>query len=258
MNRNVVWGGLLLLLAAGVAIAAAANRARPPAVASARVVAVFPHDPKAFTQGLVVHDGALYEGTGLEGESSLRRVDLESGRVEARVDLDKSYFGEGIAILDGKIFQLTWRNRVAFVYDVETLAFVRSIRYSGEGWGLTSDGKRLYLSDGSATLKIVDPQTFNVVERIPVTDRKRPVNRLNELEYIDGEIWANIWHSDRIARISPKTGDVLAWIDLSDLYPKRPSKEHVLNGIAYDAASKRVFVTGKNWPKLYEIEVVPR
>jgi glutamine cyclotransferase len=256
-------GRRLWLLAAGVgtAIAAAATgaaRERTIPVSQIRVVAEFPHDPQAFTQGLVIHQGTLYEGTGLEGESSLRRVDLKSGRVKARMDLEKPYFGEGIAVLDGTIYQLTWRNRLAILYDLESMAFQRTIRYAGEGWGLTTDGKQLILSDGSATLKYLKPATFEVTRRLTVKAGKKPIDNLNELEYINGEIWANIWHSDRIARISPETGDVLGWIDLSALWPlkERPTKEYVLNGIAYDAAEKRIFVTGKNWPKLYEIELV--
>jgi glutamine cyclotransferase len=263
ITRKAIWGWVVVLFgAAGAALAAAAvvGRERAATTSAVRVVSEHPHDPEAFTQGLVFHAGKLYEGTGLEGKSTLRRVDLTTGRVEARHDLADTYFGEGIAILDGRIYQLTWRNRVAIVYDLETMQFLKTVRYSGEGWGLTTDGRRLILSDGSSTLKVVNPATFDVVERIPVTDRKRPVSNLNELEYIDGEIWANIWHSDRIARISPETGQVVGWIDLGALYPasKRPSREHVLNGIAYDAEEKRIFVTGKNWPKLFEIEMVPR
>jgi glutaminyl-peptide cyclotransferase len=251
--------GALIGLAC-LTIGRAANRDRPAAVSTVRIVAEFPHDPKAFTQGLVLHDGWLYEGTGLEGQSSLRRVELKSGRVDARMDLVKPYFGEGIAILDGKIYQLTWRNRRALVYDLKTMTYLKSFRYAGEGWGLTTDGKHLILSDGSSTLKFLDPQTFDVIKKLPVKAGKRPVDHLNELEYLGGEIWANLWYSDQIARISAETGDVLGWIDLASLYPaaQRPSKEHVLNGIAYDPTEKRIFVTGKNWPKLYEIEIETR
>ncbi len=248
---------LVLSAVISTAICGAANRDKAPSVSTARVVAEYPHDPKAFTQGLVVHDGWLYEGTGLEGFSSLRRVELKTGRVASRMELVKPFFGEGIAILDEKIFQLTWRNRRVLVYDLKTLKYVKSIAYTGEGWGLTTDGTRFILSDGSSTLKILDPQTMDVVKKLPVKAGKLEINQLNELEYVDGEIWANIWYSDRIVRISPDTGAVLGWIDLASLYPleRRPSKEHVLNGIAYDAIEKRIFVTGKNWPKLYEIKV---
>ncbi len=249
---------VLLLAAFGVVIAAAANRDRGVPVSKFRVVAEFPHDARAFTQGLVVHNGTMYEGTGLEGQSTLRRVDLETGDVLTRRDLIKPYFGEGVAILDGTIYQLTWQNRLAILYDLESMDYQKSIRYSGEGWGLTTDGKQLILSDGSSTLKFLDPATFEVTRRVVVKAAKKPINNLNELEYINGEIWANIWRSDRIARISPDTGEVLAWIDLASLWParQRPDNEHVLNGIAYDAQQKRIFVTGKNWPKLYEIELV--
>jgi glutamine cyclotransferase len=247
----------VLLGAVGIAIAAAAARDHAIPVNRFRVVAEFPHDPQAFTQGLAFHDGMLYEGTGLEGESSLRRVDLESGKVTLRMDLEKPYFGEGIAILEGKIFQLTWRNRLAILYDLKSMKFLKTIRYTGEGWGLTTDGRQLILSDGSSTLKFLKPATFEVTRRLAVKAAKKPIHNLNELEFVDGEIWANIWYSDRIARISPDTGDVVGWIDLSTLWPlrDRPSKEHVLNGIAYDAETKRIFVTGKNWPKLYAIEL---
>lgn len=258
MTRKAVgiWS-LLLTGVAGMAIAAAATREPTIPVSRFRIVAAFPHDPAAFTQGLIFHDGTLYEGTGLQGESSLRRVELETGRVEARRDLDQPYFGEGIALLNNTIYQLTWRNRFAILYDVDTLKFQKTVHYAGEGWGLTSDGKHLILSDGSSTLKFLSPATFEVVKRLAVKAAKKPVNNLNELEYIDGEVWANLWHSDRIARIDPDSGEVVGWIDLTTLYPlqKRPSKEHVLNGIAYDAEKKRIFVTGKNWPKLYEIEL---
>ena len=257
MRRNSIWIWCVLLIGAAGAVYAAANRERAVPTAGFRVRAEFPHDPAAFTQGLTIHAGVMYEGTGLEGESSLRRVDLKTGRVAARQNLDKPYFGEGIAILNDKIYQLTWRNRTAIVYDLQNLGYVKSIRYAGEGWGLTTDGESLIMSDGSSTLKILNPDTFETVKRLTVKAGKTPVSHLNELEFIDGEVWANIWHSDRIVRISPATGEVLGWIDLSSLYPlrQRPSKEHVLNGIAYDADQKRIFVTGKNWPKIYEIEV---
>jgi glutamine cyclotransferase len=248
----------LLIAAASLGIVMAAARLESsPAAATVRVVAEFPHDPSAFTQGLAIHGGALYEGTGMEGQSSLRRVELETGRIEARQDLDRAYFGEGIAIHGDRIYQLTWRNRLAVVYDLKTLQYLKTIRYSGEGWGLTSDGEHLILSDGSSVLKVVDPETFRLVRRISVKDGRRSLDKLNELEFVRGEIWANVWYSDRIARIDPDTGAVVAWVDLSEVYPRRlrRSKEYVLNGIAYDAEHDRIFVTGKNWPKLYEIEL---
>ncbi len=248
----------LVVVGAAVGIAAALPRAAVLPVDTVRVVASYPHDPQAFSQGLVIADGILYEGTGTFGASSLRQVDLKTGRVERIVPLGQEYFGEGIALLGDKIFQLTWKNRLAIVYDRETLAPTSSFRYSGEGWGLTTDGKELILSDGTSYLRFLSAETFEVLRRVQVRTARGPVDQLNELEYVDGEIYANIWYSDRIARISPKTGAVLGWIDLSTLYPlsQRPSREHVLNGIAYDATSKHLYVTGKNWPRLYQVEVV--
>lgn len=230
-----------------------ARRAEPGGF---KVVAAYPHDPNAFTQGLTIHEGQLYEGTGQYGASTLRRVDLATGRPEKQRALGPQYFGEGIAILDGLVYQLTWQNGVVVVYDLDTFEVQRTMRYTGEGWGLTHDGRQLIMSDGSATLRFRDPKTFAVTREIVVRAAGVPVTRLNELEYIDGEIWANIWYDDRIARISPADGNVLGFVDLATLYPASArSSEAVLNGIAYDAAAKRLFVTGKNWPQLYEIEV---
>jgi glutaminyl-peptide cyclotransferase len=230
-----------------------------PAQWAGKVVAAYPHDHTAFTQGLLIHDGVLYEGTGLYGRSSLRRVMLETGRVEELRELNAIYFGEGIAMLGGRLYQLTWRSRSGFIYDPGTFDVLGTFHYDGEGWGLTSDGRYLILSDGTATLRFIDPKTFEVVRRITAIADGKPVERINELEYVRGEIWANIWYQDRIVRLSPATGQVLGWIDLGGLYagPER-SSEDVLNGIAYDAAADRVFVTGKNWPQLYEIQTVPR
>jgi glutaminyl-peptide cyclotransferase len=262
-SRSYKW--LVIWALGGVAVAVAAwaqfgtQLARGSAVASFKVVAVYPHDANAFTQGLAIDAGQLYEGTGQYGASSVRRVDLASGRVEKQRALNGRYFGEGIAILGGLLYQLTWQNGVGVVYDLESFNVQRTFEYAGEGWGLTHDGQQLILSDGTATIRFLDPQTFAVVREIEVRDGGKPVIKLNELEYIDGEIWSNIWYEDRIARISPATGEVLGWIDLSTLYPVTArSSEAVLNGIAYDAAAKRLFVTGKNWPQLYEIEVSGR
>lgn len=226
---------------------------------TAKVITEFPHDPTAFTQGLVVVDGQMYEGTGKKGESTLRKVDLKTGRVELFVPLEPDLFGEGITVLGDKIYQLTWQNRIGLVYDLKTLRPAKTFRYSGEGWGLTHDGKRLILSDGTALLRFIDPQTFEVVKRLRVTSSNGPVDKLNELEFVKGEIFANIWYQDRIARISPESGEIVGWIDLAAIYParRRASKEEVLNGIAYDENSGRLFVTGKNWPKVYEIELAP-
>jgi len=254
------WLLLLALAVAGVAAAAALPRDKAVPIDGFRVVAAYPHDPNAFCQGLVVADGVMYEGTGQHGNSSVRQVDLATGRVERIVPLDRAYFGEGIAVLKGQLYQLTWQNRLAIVYDLASLTPISSFRYSGEGWGLTTDGEQLIMSDGSATLRFLDPATFDVKRRLTVRTRTGQLDKLNELEYVSGEIYANVWYTDRIARISPKTGEVLGWIDLSSLWParQRPSKEHVLNGIAYDEQNQRLYVTGKNWPQLYHIEVVTK
>jgi glutaminyl-peptide cyclotransferase len=258
-SRRILIGiGLMALLVVSLAAALPFRTTQP--VAGVRVVNVFPHDPQAFSQGLVIADSVLYEGTGQNGESSLREVELTTGRVLRMVPLSRDYFGEGITVLGDRIYQLTWKNRIGFVYDRQTFAPVSSFRYTGEGWGLTTDGEHLIMSDGTATIRFLDPKTFDVVRRIDVRSGRNRIDKLNELEYVEGEIWANIWYSDRIVRIAPKTGEVTGWIDLSTLYPprERPSREHVLNGIAYDAAAKRLFVTGKLWPKLYEIEIVEK
>jgi len=227
-----------------------------PTLWTADVVATFPHDPEAFTQGLHVYDGQLYESTGQYGRSSIRRVDLRSGRVEQSVPLNFTYFGEGMTILGGRIYQLTWKSQTAFVYDLASFELLDTKRYRGEGWGLTHDGEALIVSDGSATLSYYDPDDFELLRTLEVHDQGRSVTLLNELEYVDGEIWANIWYDDRIVRISPETGEVLAWIDLSRLLPRlQRSADAVLNGIAYDAEADRLFVTGKNWSQLFEIEL---
>jgi glutaminyl-peptide cyclotransferase len=223
------------------------------------VIASFPHDRNAFTQGLVVHAGKLLEGTGQYGSSSLRRVDIESGRVERLHPLPDAYFGEGITVFANRIYQVTWQNRTGFVYDVETFEQLGAFRFDGEGWGLTNDGTHLILSDGTPSLRFIDPETFAVVRALTVREGDRPLPRLNELEYVDGEIWANVWYDDRVARISPTDGEVLGWIDLASLYPRaQRGSEAVVNGIAYDAPTGRLFVTGKNWPQLFEIEVPGR
>jgi glutaminyl-peptide cyclotransferase len=222
-----------------------------------KIVNTFPHDPQAFTQGLEFHDGYLYEGTGQYGKSSLRRVELRTGRIVQIHRLPNEYFGEGITILGDKIYQLTWQNGVCFVYDKRTFRQITQFRYYGEGWGLTNDGKHLIMSDGSETITFRDPETFAEVRRITVRAQGKPVKNLNELEYIEGEIWANIWYSDIIARIDPSTGIVKAWVDMEGLPVKNRDIEAVMNGIAYDRQNKRIFVTGKNWDKLFEIELVP-
>jgi glutamine cyclotransferase len=223
------------------------------------VVAEYPHDPNAFTQGLQYVDGELYEGTGLNGASSLRRVALETGEVLQQVDLDDAYFGEGITVVEDQIYQLTWQSNVGFIYDRESFARQEEFSYPTEGWGITYDGEQLIMSDGSATLRRWDPETLAEVGRVDVVDQGRPITRLNELEYINGEVFANIWQTNRIARIDPATGHVTGWIDLTGLLDPEDITQRVdvLNGIAYDAENDRLFVTGKWWPKLYEIDLAP-
>ncbi len=222
------------------------------------VVHVYPHDPQAFTQGLVYHEGVLYEGTGLRGRSTLRRVELATGTVLQEHALDAQYFGEGITLFDDTLIQLTWQSNIGFVYDRETFAQLRDFTYPTEGWGLTHDGTRLIMSDGTATLFFLDPVTLEHVGQVDVVDANGAVTRLNELEYVNGEVFANIWQTDRVARIDPLTGRVVGWIDLSGLLSAadRQQSVDVLNGIAYDAATDRLFVTGKLWPKLFEIDLV--
>lgn len=251
------WLLLLLLVILGGAGLAAAVRTTSTPVHRVEVVNVFPHDSEAFCQGLVHADGRLFEGTGQYGASSLREIELETGRILRRVDLDERVFGEGITLWGDSIVQLTWRERRAYVYDRDTFGYRQTFRYQGEGWGLTHDGTRLIMSDGTATLRFLDPATFREVRRVTVHDGRRRINHLNELEYVRGEILANVWYEDMIARISPEDGRVLGWLDLRDLWParERPDREYVLNGIAYDAAHDRLFVTGKNWPRLYEIRI---
>jgi glutamine cyclotransferase len=249
---------VLVLAMAPIGFSATAEDDEPTPVYSYKIVNTFPHDRRAYTQGIVYLDGELFEGTGLNGRSSLRRVELESGRVLERRTLLPSYFGEGITILNDRIYQLTWKSGVGFVYERASMKLVREFRYGVEGWGITHDGKRLIMSDGTSTLYFWDPDTLLETGRLTVRDGGVRVENLNELEYIDGEIYANIWMQERIARISPETGKVLAWIDLTGILEKRGRGEDVLNGIAWDATGKRLFVTGKLWPKLFEIELVPK
>lgn len=249
-----VFAVLLLLVPA----TAAAQEARAP-IQSYEVVASFPHDPGAFTQGLLFLDGVLYESTGLNGRSSIRKVDLATGRVLQKRDVDARYFGEGIVAWKDRLIEITWREGVAFVYDLNSFEPKSTFAYQGEGWGLTHDGKRLIMSDGTDELRFLDPETYAETGRLRVTDGGGSVFNLNEIEWVEGEVWANIWGSDWIARIDPATGKVKAWIDMTGLLPAadRSGAEDVLNGIAYDAQARRVLVTGKLWPKLYEIRVKP-
>lgn len=224
------------------------------------LINAWPHDREAFTQGLVFYEGKFLESTGQYGESTLRRVEMETGRVLQSVDVAPQYFAEGITLLGGKVYQLTWQNQAGFVYDPATFERVGSFRYDGEGWGLTNDGQSLILSDGTSQIRFLDPQTFAVRRTISVTDRGRPLRDINELEYVKGEIYANVWHSDRVARIDPQTGRLTGWIDLTGLLPAsdRGGAEAVLNGIAYDERGDRLFVTGKLWPKLFEVKIKER
>lgn len=218
----------------------------------------WPHDRRAYTQGLIFHDGVLWESTGQYGSSSLRKVELKTGKVIKQISVPRNYFAEGMTVFHDKVFQLTWQEQKGFIYDPVTFQKQGEFSYTGEGWGLTHDGESLIMSDGSEQIRFLDPSTLRTTRTISVTDRGEPVVQLNELEYIEGEIYANIYQTDRIARIEPKTGKVLAWIDLSGLLPvkDRTGDEDVLNGIAYDEEGKRLFVTGKMWPKLFEIEIV--
>lgn len=227
---------------------------------SYRVIHTYPHDKNAFTQGLEYRDGFLYEGTGIPGRSSVRKVELTTGRVLQEFDVPQPFFGEGITVVGNQIIELTWQSQTGFVYDKADFRVLRSIQYPGEGWGLTNDGKQIYMSDGTSQIRVWDPATLKEVRRITVKDGNMPVTELNELEFVKGEIYANVWQTDRIARISPADGKVLGWIDLSGILPEadRTNPDAVLNGIAYDAASDRLFVTGKLWPKLFEIKLVPK
>lgn len=245
-------------VAATAAVWAFARAGEPP-VQTLRSVAAYPHDAEAFTQGLVIRDGTLYESTGLYGRSSVRRDDLKTGEVKKLAPLDERIFGEGCTVLGGELFLVTWQEKTGYVFDAGDLTFKRAFRYSGEGWGLTDDGKSLILSDGTAVLRFLDPKDAKVVKRLPVRDAGRPVEKLNELEFIDGEIYANIWYSDRIARISAETGEVGGWLDASPLrrgLALANPREDVLNGIAYDRDAKKLYLTGKRWPRLFEVEIV--
>lgn len=222
-----------------------------------QIVNIWPHDSNAFTQGLILVDGTLLESTGQEGSSSLRRVELETGKILKKVDVPLPYFAEGIAVLNGKVYQLTWQHQLGFIYDLQSLERVGEFTYPGEGWGLTTDGQSLIVSDGSSRLKYLDPSSFRVTKTITVVDGLTPVNNLNELEFVQGEIYANVWHDERVAVIDPQSGRVKEWIDLTGLIPEGEleDEEAVLNGIAYDEANNKLFVTGKLWPRLFEIKV---
>ena len=235
---------------------ASANRNGAAPSFGYEVVNVYPHATDAFTQGLEYHDGKMFESTGGEGTSSLRLVEVETGKVLDKLDVPLPYFAEGLTLLNGKVYQLTWQHQVGFIYDATSLSKIGQFNYQGEGWGLTNDGQSLIASDGTSQIRFLDPGTFKVVRTIAVVDANRPIDNLNELEYFNGEIYANVWHRDVIAIIDPHTGRVNAWINLRGLKPADATDEEaVLNGVAYDAARQRLFVTGKLWPKLFEIRI---
>lgn len=228
---------------------------------TAEITNRYPHDPAAFTQGLIFENAhTLLESTGMNGRSSLRRVDLKTGRVLQKTDLHARYFGEGLARLNGKLYQLTWKDHKGFIYDAETLQQTGEFPYTGEGWGLTTDGTSLILSDGSNVIRFLDPNTFTVTRTIRATHQSKPVDHLNELEYVDGEIFANIWGTDLIARLDPATGESTGVIDCTNIFPaaQRSTSEQVLNGIAWHPETKRLLITGKWWPEVFEVRLKPR
>jgi glutamine cyclotransferase len=246
-------------IAACIVLSAAAAQAAVPQYGY-RVVHIYPHDRTAFTEGLFYLDGFLYESTGLEGRSSIRKERLETGEVLQSRTVPPQYFGEGIVAWKDRLIELTWKSQVGFLYDLSTLAPFAQFQYPGEGWALTRDDHRLIMSDGTSELRFLDPDTLKETGRVRVTDEGRPVDNLNELEYVKGQVFANIWQTDRIARINPASGKVVGWIDLTGLLgdADRSVPVDVLNGIAYDAQHDRLFVTGKLWPKLFEIKLVAK
>ena len=250
-------------------INASPARSAPLPVSGYEIVKTYPHDPEAYTQGLLFHNGFLYEGTGQEGHSSLRKVEIETGKVLQKFDLPRESFGEGIALLGDKIYQLTWREGVARVFSLDDFKLIREFSYQGEGWGITTDGTNLFMTDRTHVMRVLNPETFKSVKMLAVMrEDGRPLMQLNELEYVKGEIWSNVWHSEEpevlgkpnyIARIDPATGKLLGWINLDGISPEDSNRnpENTLNGIAYDAAGDRIFVTGKKWKKLFEIKLKP-
>ena len=249
----------LMMMGSTIGFLRVQRQSPPVAIYGYEVVRSYPHDRDAFTQGLIYRDGVLYEGTGLNGRSSLRKVKLETGEVLQSKAVEQQYFGEGITDWKGSIIELTWQSEIAFVYDINTFERTGSFTYKGEGWGLTHDATRLIMSDGTAQLRFLDPATFKELGRITVHDENGPVTELNELEYVKGEIFANVWRTERIARIAPSDGHVTGWIDLSGLLASAErGGTDVMNGIAYDAAHDRLFVTGKLWPRIFEIKLIRR
>jgi glutamine cyclotransferase len=262
-SRSWIW----VALAAGTLAVFLTARGRPelssrePAAQyDHQVVNVYPHDPEAFTQGLIFRDGFLFESTGLNGQSSLRKVRLDTGEVVQRLPIEPQYFAEGLTDFGNSLVQLTWQSNIGFVYDLSTFARQRTFEYRGEGWGLTRDENRLIMSDGTSMLRFLDPQTLKETGRVTVTDGDHPVESLNELEMVKGELFANVWQTDLIVIVSPQTGRVTGRVDLAALFPAadRVPPVDVLNGIAYDAGRDRLFVTGKMWPRLFEIRLQRR
>jgi glutaminyl-peptide cyclotransferase len=247
---------LLILGGAAAALDAADTPSDPPFLGYS-VVRAMPHDTTAFTEGLAFSKGLLIESTGLNGRSSLRKVEIETGRVLQQVRLPDAYFGEGATVLGDRIYQLTWKSNKGFIYDLGTLAPRGEFTYAGEGWGLTTDGKSLIMSDGTNRIRFMDPSTFHVTRTIEVLSGGAPVTNLNELEYVKGVLYANVWMTKFILRIDPENGRILAWIDFDGLLPASETTRttDVMNGIAYDAEGDRLFVTGKNWPRLYEVRI---
>jgi glutamine cyclotransferase len=246
-------------LAAWLVCAVAASAETP--IYGFRVVHVYPHDQTAFTEGLFYLDGYLYESTGLEGRSAIRKEKLETGEVVQFHPISSQYFGEGIVAWKDRLIELTWRSHIGFVYDLASFAPFMTFAYAGEGWALTRDDHRLIMSDGTPVLRFLDPLTLKETGHVTVTEAGRPIENLNELEYVKGEVYANIWQTNRIARIDPRTGKILGWIDITGLLPGAPAPDQTdaaPNGIAYDAKGDRLFVTGKLWPYLFEIKLVPR
>jgi glutamine cyclotransferase len=270
VSRAAALGAAVMLALAACGRSAPAAADIPPLPAAAdgpavrytyEVIRSWPHDRGAFTQGLLVRNGNLLESTGLNGRSSLREVELATGRVLKQVPVAREYFAEGLTVIGDRAFQLTWQSQKGFVYDADTFRLLREFTYEGEGWGLATDGKVLVLSDGTPRIRFLDPDTFRVLRTIEVTLDGKPLDRLNELEWINGEIFANVWQTDNIVRIDPATGRVRGVIDFSALLPaaeRIPGETDVLNGIAFDAATGRLLVTGKQWPKLYEVRLKAR
>jgi glutaminyl-peptide cyclotransferase len=245
--------------AAPAAAAESSRKAAPVPVYTYKVVRAYPHDVGAFTEGLFYKDGVLYESTGLKGKSSIRKVQLETGKVLQRTDLPADIFGEGIVAWNDRLIGLTWQSQLGFVLNLQSFALIDQFTYPGEGWGLTHNDREIIMSDGTAELRFLDPRSLTELRRLKVMSNGAPLTQLNELEWVEGQIFANVWQTDRVARIDPTSGQVVGWIDLNGLLPKDQrvaGYTDVLNGIAYDASRKRLFVTGKMWPKLFEIQLV--